>query len=201
MPAAVLGESALQMQASYFLGQTYYAIGDFGRAAELWRRNVEAADLGFGTPSGFQLRSRAWLARTLSVLGASSRAGATGRRRSASPRWKAEGPHRLSPTAASASCTSPGGSLEHAIGVLDEGLTLCRASGERSDLRVIAAGLGFAYALQGRLAEGRALLEEAISESIRTAHRIPLGHTAQRGLVVWRAAARRPRGTPARRSI
>ena len=35
-------------------------------------------------------------------------------------------------------------------------------------MRAIAAGLGYAYALQGRLAEGRALLEEAISESIRT---------------------------------
>ena len=32
----------------------------------------------------------------------------------------------------------------------------------------IAAGLGYAYALEGRLAEGRALLEEAISEAIRT---------------------------------
>ena len=30
------------------------------------------------------------------------------------------------------------------------------------------AGLGYAYALQGRLAEGRALLEEAIREDIRT---------------------------------
>jgi hypothetical protein len=29
------------------------------------------------------------------------------------------------------------------------------------------AGLGYAYALQGRLAEGRALVEEAISEGIR----------------------------------
>ena len=35
-------------------------------------------------------------------------------------------------------------------------------------MRGIAAGLGYAYALQGRLAEGRALLEEAISEGIRT---------------------------------
>ena len=35
-------------------------------------------------------------------------------------------------------------------------------------MRAIVAGLGSAYALQGRLAEGRALLEEAISESIRT---------------------------------
>jgi tetratricopeptide (TPR) repeat protein len=35
----------------------------------------------------------------------------------------------------------------------------------------MASGLGYAYALQGRLAEGRALLEEAISEEIRTGRR------------------------------
>jgi tetratricopeptide (TPR) repeat protein len=59
------------------------------------------------------------------------------------------------------------GDLEHAIRVLEQGLALCRASGNRSNLRPIAGGLGSAYALQGRLAEGRALLEEGISESIR----------------------------------
>ena len=37
-----------------------------------------------------------------------------------------------------------------------------------TDLRSIAAHLGLAYALQGRLAEGRALLEEAISETTGT---------------------------------
>ena len=70
------------------------------------------------------------------------------------------------------------GGLEQAIRVLDQGLALCRASGNRTWLRPIAAGLGSASALQGRLAEGRALLEEAISESIHTgglrghAHRV-----------------------------
>src|SRR5262249_20381729 len=43
-----------------------------------------------------------------------------------------------------------------------------RASGSRGWLRTTIAGLGYAYALQGHLAEGRTLLEEAISESIRT---------------------------------
>ena len=37
---------------------------------------------------------------------------------------------------------------------------------------MILACLGSAYALQGRLAEGRGLLEEAISEGIRTGRRI-----------------------------
>ena len=69
--AAALGDSALQGQASYHLGQIYYALGDFGRAAELLRWNVEAADRASGTPStDVRIESRAWLARTLSALGA-----------------------------------------------------------------------------------------------------------------------------------
>jgi tetratricopeptide (TPR) repeat protein len=51
---------------------------------------------------------------------------------------------------------------------LEQGLALCRASGDLGWLRGIAAGLGSAAALQGRFAEGRALLEEAIREDIRT---------------------------------
>jgi tetratricopeptide (TPR) repeat protein len=35
-------------------------------------------------------------------------------------------------------------------------------------LPTLAGGLGSAYALQGRLVEGRALLEEAVSEGVRT---------------------------------
>jgi tetratricopeptide (TPR) repeat protein len=50
---------------------------------------------------------------------------------------------------------------------LEQGLALCRASGNRNFLRAIVAGLGYACALQGRFPEGRALLEEAISETIR----------------------------------
>jgi tetratricopeptide (TPR) repeat protein len=60
------------------------------------------------------------------------------------------------------------GDLEHAIMVLERGLALCRTSGNRSWFRAIAASLGYAYALQGRLVEGRVLLEEAISESTHT---------------------------------
>jgi tetratricopeptide (TPR) repeat protein len=52
--------------------------------------------------------------------------------------------------------------------VLEQGLALCRASGNRNWLRPIVAGLGYAAALQSRLAVGRALLEEAIGENVRT---------------------------------
>src|SRR5499427_8338259 len=59
--AAELGESAVQVHASYNLGRAYYAIGDFGRAAALQRQNVEAADQESGTLStDFRIRSQAW---------------------------------------------------------------------------------------------------------------------------------------------
>jgi tetratricopeptide (TPR) repeat protein len=60
------------------------------------------------------------------------------------------------------------GDLEHAIRVFDQGLALCRPSGNRNWLRPIVAALGYASALQGRLEEGYALLEEGISEGLRT---------------------------------
>ena len=70
------------------------------------------------------------------------------------------------------------GDLEHAIPVLEQGLALCRAAGNRDQVRVIMGDLGYAYALQGRLAEGCALLEEAIREAIRMG-----AHSA--GRVAW----------------
>jgi tetratricopeptide (TPR) repeat protein len=51
------------------------------------------------------------------------------------------------------------------------------------------AGLGYAYALQGRLAEGRALLEEGIREDIRTGALV--GHALK---VAWLSEACRLAG-------
>ena len=77
--AAELGDGALQVETSCNLGQAYQAIGDFGRAAELLRRSVEAADRESGTPgTDVRIVSRAWLARILSD--------ARGLRRGAAPR-------------------------------------------------------------------------------------------------------------------
>jgi tetratricopeptide (TPR) repeat protein len=177
--AAALGDSALQGQASHRLGQAYYAIGDFSRAAELLRRNVEAAGREAGTPSiVFRIESQAWLAQTLGALGAF----VEGRRHGEEALRLATREGRGHTPIVVHGCLGflylAQGDLEHAIRVFDQGLALCRASGERSWLRWIAAGLGAASALQGRLAEGRALLEEAISVAIRTgglhshAHRV-----------------------------
>jgi tetratricopeptide (TPR) repeat protein len=167
--AAALGERGLQVEASSRLGQAYHALGDFGRAAELLRWSVEAADWESGTPrTGLRIQSQAWLAQTLSALGAF----AEGRRHGEEAlRLALLAGRGAIPVIAHSNLGDlylAQGDLEHAIRVLEQGLVLCRASGNRNVLPMIAAGLGSAYALQGRLAEGHTLLEEAISEDIRT---------------------------------
>ena len=170
--ATALGDRTLQVQASLHLGQVYYTIGDFGRAAELLRQSVEEADRESGTSTTpLRISSRAWLARPLSAFGAF----AEGRRHGEEALRLAMLAGRGSTPIAAHACLGElslaQGDLEHAIRLLDQGLALCRASGNHDWLRLIAASLGSASALQGRLAEGRALLEEAISESIRTGAR------------------------------
>jgi len=167
--AVELGESALQVQASHPLGQVYYFIGDFGRAAELLRWNVEAADRESDRLSAdVRIESRAWLARTLSALGAF----AEGRRHGEEALRLTTPEGRRGTPIIAHGCLGElylaQGDLEHAIWVLEQGLALCRASGNRIWLPSIAASLGSASALQGRLAEGRALLEEASSVTLRT---------------------------------
>jgi tetratricopeptide (TPR) repeat protein len=179
--AAEIGESALQAQASYTLGQAYAAIGDFGRAAELLRRSIEAADREAGTPStDVRLQSQAWLARVLSALGAFAEGRRHGEEALRLAMLAGHGNTLIIAHAGLGRLYLAQGDLEHAIRVLEQGLALCRASGNRVSFLSIATDLGYASALQGRLVEGRALLEEAISEGVRTG-----GRQGQASRVVW----------------
>jgi tetratricopeptide (TPR) repeat protein len=167
--AAALGDSAMQGQASDHLGRAYYTIGDFGRAAELWRRNVEAANREAGRRStNVRILSQAWLAWTLSALGAFAEGRRHGEEALRLATLEGRGAIPMAVHSFLGHLYLAQGDLEHAIRVLEPGLSLCRASGNLNLLPMLAAGLGYAAALQGRLAEGYALLEEAISEGIRT---------------------------------
>jgi tetratricopeptide (TPR) repeat protein len=165
--AVALGESALQAQASNHLGQTYYAIGDLGQAVELLRWNVEAADRESDTPStDLWIESRAWLAQTLGALGVFVEGRRHGEEALRLATLAGRGHTPIVVRFCLGQLYLTQGDLGNAIRVYGQGLALCRASGSRNNLRGIVPGLGYAYALQGRLAEGRALLEEAISENI-----------------------------------
>jgi tetratricopeptide (TPR) repeat protein len=167
--AATLGDPALQAEASYQLGGAYFGMGDFSRAAEVLRGNVEA--LARGTPGGVRqwgILSQACLAWVLSTLGEF----AEGRRHGESALRLAMAEGRgTTPTIAHACLgllSLAQGDLEAAVRVLDRGLALCRASGNRVSEGLIVGGLGEAYAHTGRVAEGLALLEEARRDDLRT---------------------------------
>jgi class 3 adenylate cyclase/tetratricopeptide (TPR) repeat protein len=68
--AAILQDPALHVDASYRLGQVYASIGDYNRAAEVLRGN--AAALARSTSGNMRdccIRSQAWLAEVLGILG------------------------------------------------------------------------------------------------------------------------------------
>ena len=166
--ATTHGDLALQAAVSHSLGQVYLVIGDYRRAAELFRRSVEAIETGTGRPNPpYRITSQVWLANALSYLGQF----AEGRHHGEEALRLATVEGRGNTPMVAHSCLGRlylnQGDLAAAIRVLDQGLALCRAADAWDSGRVIAAGLGYALALAGRLAEGRALLEEAIRESRR----------------------------------
>jgi len=170
--AVELGERALEVQASHFLGRAYYVLGDFSQAAELMRWNMEAADRESSPPSAqYRIRSQAWLAWTLSELGAFTESRRHGEEALRLANLVGRGVTPITAHGNLGHLCLAQGDLEYAVRVLDQGQALCHASGNRTLWRQIAGDLGYALALQGRLAEGRVLLEEAISESIRTGAR------------------------------
>jgi class 3 adenylate cyclase/tetratricopeptide (TPR) repeat protein len=165
--AVTLGDRALQAQASLNLGNVYYAIGAFGQAAALLRRNVEAADGQSGTPrTDVRIVSQALLARTLGALGAFAEGRRHGEEALRFATLEGRGATPIIVHGFLSYLYLAQGDLEHASRVCDQGLALSRASGSRNLLSAILGGLGYASALQGRLAEGRALLEEAVSADI-----------------------------------
>jgi class 3 adenylate cyclase/DNA-binding winged helix-turn-helix (wHTH) protein/tetratricopeptide (TPR) repeat protein len=169
--AAALGDLALHVHASYRLGQAYTDMGDFRRAAEVLRGNVAALTCGMpGNMRVWCIKSQAWLAQVLTVLGEF----AEGRRHGAEAlrlamrdgQWQSDAPIVAHSHLGRLHLAQ--GNLESAIRVFEEGLTLCRATGQDTSLATIVGCLGEAYAHTGRLAEGLALLEETHRNDLRT---------------------------------
>jgi len=168
--AATLGDPSVQMAASYRLGQVYYGIGDFAQAAELLRRNVERLARRTPGPVGHSDRgsSQAWLTLVLSELGEFAEGRRHGEEALRLAMAEGRGDTPIVAHGGLGLLYLAQGDLEAAVQVLERGLALCRASGNRDWLRRIAAGLGTAYAHAGRLTQGLTLLEETCRDDIGT---------------------------------
>ena len=169
--AARLGDPALHVHASYRLGQVYALMGDYRRAAEVLRGNVAA--LARSTSSDMRvwcIKSQAWLAQVLGLLGEF----AEGRRHgdealclaTIDGQWQRDTP--IIARVHLGWLYLAQGDLEAAIRMFEDGLALCRASGQRVSLGAIVGGLAEAHAYTGRPVEGLALLEEAHWDDLRT---------------------------------
>src|SRR5262249_4655689 len=130
--------------------------------------NAEEADRESGTPrTELRIWSQARLAQTLSALGAFTEGRHHGEKALRLATLEGRGSTPMMTHSCLGELYLAQGDLEHAIQVLEQGLALCRASGNRDFLRGIMAALGYASALQGHLSEGHALSEEGIREALR----------------------------------
>jgi tetratricopeptide (TPR) repeat protein len=168
--ALSLGDFALQVVATFFLGEGSFNVGNYRRAIDYCQRNVAMLEreqayerLGLtGLPS---VLSRAWLAWSLAECGefaevmvhandACSIAEAAGQ-----------------PYSLAAACLGAGqvqlirGAVVQAIPLLERAAGLCKTWNLRVILPMTAGVLGLAYALCGRVAEALPVLEEGEAQA------------------------------------
>jgi tetratricopeptide (TPR) repeat protein len=160
--AATLGDPIEQAAASYRLGQVANTIGDFNRAAELFRANVEAVSPGGpGQSRDLAIMSRAWLAFVTSSIGEFAEGRHHGEEALRLAMEDGRGPAPIVAYGCLGELYLAQGDLDAAIRALEPGLALCRAADDGAWSGIMAGNLGEAYGRVGRFTESLALLEEA----------------------------------------
>lgn len=179
--ATALEDTDLQIEAKYRTAQVYFAQGNLEQAASLFLETMEAlADTSVASrtalPRFFAAWPQVWLGLAFSQLGRFTEAlsHAEGAVRIAE---RTGHPHTvIESRGALGGARLEQGDLQAALHVLEPGLALLRARGF-GDPNILS-GLGYAYALSGRLAEALPLLEEAV-RSEGSMNAMGLGHAVR----------------------
>jgi tetratricopeptide (TPR) repeat protein len=168
--ATELEDFPLRALANQRLGIACYAVGDYWRAIELLKQNVESLQgelmrERFGAGSLPSVLSRSYIVFPLVDLGKFAEAVSIG----------AEGVKIADESDTTHSQVlavhSVGfaylykGEFDRAIPILERALLRCQVEQIPLDTRVLAATLGYAYALAGRMADAVPLLEQALHQS------------------------------------
>ncbi|HSF32322.1 MAG TPA: adenylate/guanylate cyclase domain-containing protein [Candidatus Tectomicrobia bacterium] len=168
--AAPLGVPRLQVTANFQLGSAYHSLGDYPRARDVLRQNVESfeTEQRAGQRDGPSLRSVVsctWLVWSLAELGAFAEGIAHGERGIRI----AEGVDR--PDSLINAYTGIGflylrkGDLQRAVPLLERGFGLYQECHIPLLFPLVASTLGAAYALSGRISEALPLLEQAVAHA------------------------------------
>jgi tetratricopeptide (TPR) repeat protein len=170
---------ALQMMASFFVGAACSALGDYRRAVDSFSTIVTALQgehlyerCGMtGFPA---VMSRTWLVACLTDLGDFDLGIVRGRE---AIRLAESAEHPFSLTQAYYTLGTlflHRGDLTQAIPILERGLNLCQTASILTWFPSVAAALGYAFALSGRIAEALPLLQQAVAQDISKG--IAVGH-------------------------
>ena len=169
--ASATGDFGLQIQANHFLGAAHRMIGDYDRAINHFRRNVESL-VGdqiyerFGLVFLASVGSRYQLVLLLSDRGEFTEAAIHGNE-AVRIAELANHPYSLyTAYYAVGYLHLRKGAIDKAIGALEHSLEICRSWNIRQNLPRVAAALGYAYAVAGRVGEALPLLDLA-NERIR----------------------------------
>jgi DNA-binding winged helix-turn-helix (wHTH) protein/tetratricopeptide (TPR) repeat protein len=164
------GDFPLQALANYYLGTACLDLGNYRRAIDCLRHNVDSLvgewlHARFGIPGLVSVLSRGRLSSCAAELGAFAEGEAAGR---AAVRIAESAEHPFSLTVA---CFGLGdlslqrGDLPEAVRVLERGLELCRSASIHTWLPTVGAALGHAYTLCGRVDDGLPLLRRSVEQA------------------------------------
>jgi class 3 adenylate cyclase/tetratricopeptide (TPR) repeat protein len=175
--AAASGDFALEVTATFFLGLAYFPVGNYRQVVYYHRKNVEAL-VGewlyarFGEAGLPSVSSRVYLVRSLAELGEFPEGSARGAE-AVRIAETIEQPFSLCDAYLGLGFLHlRKGDLPQAIAILEKDLAVCQTGDILVLLPNVAAALGYAYALSGRLAEALPLLEQAVEQAspLRAAH-------------------------------
>jgi class 3 adenylate cyclase/tetratricopeptide (TPR) repeat protein len=169
--ADTLGHASLLALASLRLGQVYYTAGDYPRAVESLERNVmrlqgDLLSERFGSMNTVAASSRSWLCRCHAELGAFTEGLSM-----------AEEGLRIAetvnnPVGLIEACQMVSflylcrGDVHRAIPMLERAMALCQDWHVPLFSPWVAAALGLAYTLAGRVAAGLALVERGVEQEV-----------------------------------
>jgi len=184
--ATKTGDRRLELTATFHLAQLYARTAQYARAVTLNKRLVDVADSA--TPDGAEIGStqlaiaRLWWLWCLAELGSFDE----GLRRAETlTRAVVEPFDRLTIQLGLGLLYLRQGRLAEAIPTLEGAFPLCRSGNLAAWFPAIASPLGYAYALNGRLADGLSLLEQAVeaTEQRGAVHALRIAHLAEAHLL------------------
>ena len=193
--AASLADFALQVATDTHLGPAYRDLGDYPRAVEILRRNVESLRGNLthepfrlaGLPSVISRTNLVWCLAELGEFTEGIALGEEGIRIAEA----ADNPYSvISAHLGLGTLYLLKGEPQRAIPVLERGLGLCEVLNLPLVFPLLASSLGSAYALSGRSAEAIPLLEQAamraVSMKLMAGHSIFVARLAEAYLLVGR---------------